>query len=66
MRYGLVLIYAADGQVTVEVKEPKGRFGVVVEAIRGATVDLGKAGIAAVAQAAQAAVGDRAALTTSS
>ena len=56
--YGLVLIIASDGQVTVEVKEPKGMFGQVVEALSGITVEVGKAGIGAVAEAAKAAVGD--------
>jgi hypothetical protein len=32
--YGLVVVVAADGKVTVEVKEPKGLFGQVAELVR--------------------------------
>jgi hypothetical protein len=64
--YGLVIIIASDGQVTVEVKEPKGMFGQVVEALRGITVDVGKAGVGAVAEAAKAAVGDKATIQATS
>ncbi|HXJ77265.1 MAG TPA: hypothetical protein VMS64_01150 [Candidatus Methylomirabilis sp.] len=58
--YGLVLIVAAGGQVTVEVKEPRGMFGDVVDALKDVATDLGKAEIDAVTKAAKNAVGDRA------
>ena len=58
--YGLVVIIASDGTVTVEVKEPRGLFGQVIDALTKATVDLGKARIDAVAAAANTAVGDSA------
>ena len=56
--YGLVLIVAKDGTVTVDVKEPRGMFGQVTDALKGLSVELGKTGIAAVAEAAKKAVGD--------
>src|SRR4051794_1663536 len=46
VRYGLVVIYAADGTVKVEVHEPKGFFGQVVdsvlEALKGIVTDSAK------------------------
>jgi hypothetical protein len=60
VRYGLVVIYAADGTVKVEVHEPKGFFGQVVdsvlEALKGIVTDSAKA----IADAAKEAAGDKA------
>jgi hypothetical protein len=57
--YGLVVIITADGKVTVEVKEPRGLFGEVIDALTKVTVDLGKAGLDVVAHTAKGAVGDK-------
>jgi hypothetical protein len=51
--YGLVVVIAEDGKVTVDVKEPKGMFGMVVEAVQHIAVDLGKSGIEALAAAVE-------------
>lgn len=37
--YGMVLVIAEDGTTTVEVKEPRGMFGQVIEALRGVLGD---------------------------
>jgi hypothetical protein len=58
--YGTVIIITADGKVEIEVKEPRGVFGEVIDALRGIVVEVGKAGVDAVASAAKAAVGDKA------
>lgn len=58
--FGLVVIIAADGKIAVEVKEPRGMFGAVIESLTKASVDLGKAGLDAIAAAARTAVGDKA------
>jgi hypothetical protein len=61
--YGLVLIVATDGTVTVEVKEPRGMFGQVMETLKGISVELGKAGIATVTEVVKKTVGDAAQVT---
>ena len=48
--YGLVVLIAVDGTVTVEVHEPKGMFGPVNELIIGALGELVGADAAAVSQ----------------
>lgn len=58
--YGLVVVIAKDGSATVEVKEPKGMFGVVVQALMEVMVGLGDKEIKAAASAAEAVVGDSA------
>ncbi|RHA38186.1 hypothetical protein [Cellulomonas rhizosphaerae] len=63
--YGLVVILVADGTVTVDVKEPKGILGEIIEALRSTITDLGKAGIETIAAAARTAVGARGSVTTS-
>lgn len=60
VKYGLILVYTADGDVRVEIKEPKGAFGQVVDAVRTATVELGSAGLETVAKAVTAAASIRA------
>jgi hypothetical protein len=60
LAYGYVAIYRADGTITVEVKEPKGAFGIVVEAITGMLGNVAKAGIEEAGAAVGAAVGDNA------
>jgi hypothetical protein len=56
--YGLVVIRAADGgAVKVEVKEPKGMFGQVVESLTGLLGDLAGAKSDAVAAAVAADLG---------
>ncbi len=60
VEYGLVVIFATDGKVTVEVKEPRGLFGQVVDALKGILTDLGKSGVEAAAKAATELVGDAA------
>jgi len=58
--YGLVLIIAVDGKATVEVHEPRGMLGQVIDAIKDIVVSLGKAGIEQIGQSATKAVGDKA------
>jgi hypothetical protein len=62
--YGLVILIAADGKVTVEVKEPKGAFGIVVDAIRQAFADQAKATLDVLKSTAEAVVGDKASVTS--
>ena len=62
--YGLVLIYSADGTVTVEVKEPKGFFGQVIKDVLDALTDMVTRSVEAVAEVAKQAVGDRATVTS--
>lgn len=64
VKYGLVLVYTADGYVRIEVHEPKGMFGAVVEAVRDVTIEVGKATVQAVNAGVRAAVGDRASTTS--
>ena len=58
--YGLIAIVATDGKVTVDVKEPKGMFGEVVDALTGMIADLGKGGIEEIGKAVKSAIGDAA------
>jgi hypothetical protein len=60
VRYGLVVIYAADGTVKVEVHEPKGFFGQVVDSVLDALKGIVTDSANAIADAAQRAVGDKA------
>lgn len=62
--YGLVLIVAMDGTVTVEVKEPKGMFGVVVEALQGMTASLAEVSIEAIATLAKSRLAGKAVIET--
>jgi hypothetical protein len=64
VKYGLVIIYTADGQVRVEVHEPKEMFGAVLEAVRGVTIEVGKATVQEVSAGVRAAVGRRASTTS--
>lgn len=57
--YGLVVIIAVDGTVSVDVKQPKDMFTVVVEEIRKAVVGLATASLETVGKAVKEAVGDR-------
>lgn len=52
--YGLVIILAVDGTVTVEVKEPKGSFGTVIEALRQLTAGIAEATIEAIGEVLKA------------
>lgn len=61
--YGLVIIVALNGTATIEVKEPKGMFGIVLDALRGMTADLTEATIEAIAEVAKARFGDRVSIT---
>jgi hypothetical protein len=58
--YGLVTIIAADGKVTVEVKEPREMYGQVIDALKGILTELGRAGVAEIAKSVNTAVGDAA------
>ena len=62
--YGLVVIYAKDGGVTVEVKEPAGMFGQVLESLTSLIGELAGAGATDIAAAVTAKVGDVAQITT--
>ena len=63
--YGLVVVRRADGTISVEVTEPKELFGVVVDALKGIVVELGKASIDVAGQAVEAAVGEKGTVTVS-
>ncbi len=58
--YGTVIMIATDGKVTVEVHEPKGMFGQVMEALTKVAVDTATASIEAIGEAAKKIVGDKA------
>lgn len=62
--YGLVIVLANDGTVTVEVKQPKEMFDQVVEVLGKTLLGLGKASIDTIAGAASVAVGDKASVKT--
>lgn len=62
--YGLMVIIAADGKVTVEVKEPKGFFGQIISDVLAAVQGIATKSIEAVAEAAKGATGDKATVTT--
>jgi hypothetical protein len=57
--YGLVIIIADDGKITVEVKEPKQMFGTVIEALQKIAIELGKAGINSIADSVRKQLGDK-------
>jgi hypothetical protein len=62
--YGLVVVWAADGgAVYVEVKEPKGMFGQIVESLIGLLGDLAGAKSDAVAAAVAASLGPAVSVT---
>ena len=62
--YGLIIIIAADGKVTVDVKEPKGFFAEVIKEVLAAVQNIATKSIAAIADAAKTAVGDKADVST--
>jgi hypothetical protein len=62
--YGLIVIVAADGKVTVEVKEPKGFFGQVLKDVLDALQGIATKSIEAAAAAVKGAVGDHATVKT--
>ena len=62
--YGLIVIIAGDGKVTVDVKEPKGFFGAVIKDVLDALQGVVAKSIGSVADAATAAAGDRGTVTT--
>ncbi|MEV6632071.1 hypothetical protein AB0M54_15105 [Actinoplanes sp. NPDC051470] len=64
--FGLVVIFARDGRVTVEVKEPAGMFGQVLEALTALLGELAGAGVADIAPAVTEKVGDAARISTES
>jgi hypothetical protein len=60
VQFGFVVIYTADGKVTVEVKEPKGFFGQVIKDVIDALAGIATKSVEAVADTAKQAAGDRA------
>lgn len=62
--YGLIVIIANDGKVTVEVKEPKGFFGTVIKDVLEAVQGVVTKSVESVAAAAKSAVGDRGTVDT--
>ena len=60
LQYGLVAIMAADGSLEVEVKEPKGMFGIVVESIVSILPKLGSAPVQEMKNAIQDELGSKA------
>jgi hypothetical protein len=63
VQYGLVVIHTADGKVTVEVHEPEGFFGQVINHVLEAVSGIVTKSITAVADAAKQAAGERATVT---
>lgn len=63
LQYGLVMIRSADGAVQVEVHEPRGMLGQVLDAINSMVGTLTGQEPAGIAEAVQSAVGDRATVT---
>lgn len=61
--YGYVVIHRADGTITVDVKQPKGMFEQVLEALTGVLGTLGSESLKAAESTVKAAVGDSAAVT---
>jgi hypothetical protein len=61
--YGLVLIIALDGSISVEVKEPRGMFGEVVDALKEILMDAAQSGIDEIAGTVRSTVGDRGEVT---
>ncbi|WP_153040144.1 hypothetical protein [Actinoplanes sp. TFC3] len=64
--YGLVVIYAMDGKVTVQVREPEGMFGQVLESLTTLLGELAGANVSDVAAAVTDKLGDTAAVTAES
>lgn len=62
--FGLVVIYAVDGRVTVDVKEPAGMFGQVLDSLTAILGDLVGAGVADVAATVTERISDAATVTT--
>ena len=56
--YGLVEIIAQDGTVRVEIKEPKGMLGQVLDTLRAVLQDVGSNAAEPVAEAVRAGVGE--------
>lgn len=56
IEYGLIKIIAADGKVTIEVKEPRGLIGQVLDAVKGIITATVEATAKAVGDAAKAAL----------
>lgn len=57
--HGLVVIIATDGEVTVEVREPRGMFGQVMDAVRDIAVELVGAPQKSIVDSVNAALGER-------
>ena len=62
IKYGLILILTVDGHVQVEVKEPRGAFGQLVDGLTSLVGDLGSQSASSVAQAVQKTLGDEVAV----
>jgi hypothetical protein len=60
LEFGLILIYLSDGSVKVDVKEPKGMFGQVLDAVTSMMPKLTGQGAKAAANQLASAVGDKA------
>jgi hypothetical protein len=56
--YGLIVIYAVDGQVSVEVKEPRGTFGEAVDVITKVLTGRGGAGAKDIAELVESTLGE--------
>jgi hypothetical protein len=60
LQHGLVLLIAADGNVTVEVHEPKQMFGVVIDALKDVLKEMVGLPAEEAAEKAKAVVGEKA------
>lgn len=63
LQFGLVLIHRVDGTISVEVKEPRGLFGPVLDALRDLLGTIAGQGLQAAQENITAAVGDAAEVT---
>ena len=61
--YGLVVLVATDGTVTIEVKEPKGMFGQVIDAITGILTEISKDGAEQIAKTVKNTIGNAGTVT---
>lgn len=63
LQFGLVLIQRVDGTISVEVKEPRGLFGQVLDTLRDVLGTIAGEGLQAAQETVAAAVGEAARVT---
>lgn len=58
VQYGLIVVFAQDGQIRIELKEPHGTLGVLLSGLTSVFEGLGSSTADEVASLAQQAIGD--------